>query len=240
MERSASTHYAKCEYTHFAKQRLRLGSPFSYACHRCSRCCRCFSIALTPFDLLLLADSLGISTTETIAQHLDGTNRLQRRKDGACKFLMESGCAVHGGRPLVCRMYPLARNVAPAEEWFSVLEPVAGSEAEWGVAGTVSDYLADQEAMPSIEGYDLYSRLHHRLALRVKALTADIAAGGRAAIESLNLGFVAGGVLDPDPTIQGYCRHHNLPEPISLRHRAACHVQAIEEWVEHKLGEIRS
>lgn len=227
-------------YDHFTGKRLQQKSPFSYSCHRCSRCCRRFAIPLTPFDLLRLADALGVTTTEAIERYLDGTNRLQRREDGACIFLTETGCSAHGGRPLVCRMYPLARNVAPAGEWFTVLAPVVGSEAEWGEHGTVADYLEEQGALASIEGYDVYSRLHSRLAQRFEQIVAKVKRGrkGRTALEPLNLGLTAGGILDPDPAIENYCRQHDLPVPSSLRHKAACHVQAIEEWAENKLKEI--
>ena len=227
-------------YAHFATARLLKESPFSYVCHRCTRCCRHFAIPLTPFDLLRLADYFGMTTTEVIEQHLDGNSNLRRRKDGTCKFLSAKGCAAHGGRPLVCRIYPLARNVAPAGEWFTVLAPVPGSEADWSENGTVADYLEEQGALASIEGYDVYSRLHSRLDQRFRQIVAKAKGGrkGRAAIEPLNLGLIAGGILDPDPAIENYCRQHDLPVPSSLRHKAACHVQAIEEWAENKLKEI--
>lgn len=223
---------------HFAPKSLKQDSLFAYTCNRCKRCCRKFSIALTPFDLLMLAENLGLTTTETIKRYLDGNNRLRRRKDGACGFLSDKGCSVHGGRPLVCRIYPLARHITRSGEVFSVLMPVPGSAAEWGLNGTVANYLTGQDATLSIQGYDLYSRLHYRIEQRLKQFLAE-ASGSSRADKPLDLGLFPGGILDPDPTIQGYCRHHKLPVPGSLPDKAACHVIAIEEWVELKLKEMR-
>lgn len=224
-------------HAHSTKLQLKQDSSFSYACNRCKRCCRAYEISVTPFDLLRLADNLGVTTTEVIEQHLDGNNHLQRKKDGACKFLADEGCSVHGGRPLVCRMYPLVRNVTDNGEWFSTLEPVPQSAAEWGLDGTVAGYLERQDAMPSIEGYNLYSRLHYRIEQRFKQALAEVSNTNQVAVEPLNLGLFPGSILDPDPSVQAYCRHHDLPLPTSLRHKAACHVLAIEQWVDLKLKE---
>ena len=223
---------------HFAWESLKQDTPFAYTCNRCNRCCRHFSIPLSPFDLLRLADSLGITTTETIKQHLDGNNRLRRRTDGACGFLTDQGCSAHGGRPLVCRIYPLARHITHSGELFSALAPVPGSAAEWGLDGNVANYLAGQDAALSIQGYDLYSRLHYRIEQRLKQFMTEASCSSRAD-KPLNLGLFPGGILDPDPTIRGYCLHHKLPVPSSLPDKAACHVLAIEEWVELKLKEMR-
>lgn len=225
-------------YKQFAKLQLKQDSPFSYTCNRCTRCCRRFQIPLNPFDLLRLADHFGMTTTAVIEQHLDGNNSLQRRKDGACKFLSAEGCDAHGGRPLVCRMYPLVRNVTDNREWFSVLEPVPHSAAEWGLEGTVAKYLEDQDALPSIEGYNLYSRLHYRIEQRFRQVLAGAVSADKPEVHPLNLGLFPRTILDPDPSIQGYCNHHDLPLPTSLRHKAACHVMAIEEWADIKLKEM--
>jgi Fe-S-cluster containining protein len=226
-------------YVHFAKLQLRQDSPFSYTCNRCQRCCHHFAIPVSPFDLLRLAQGLGCTTTEVINGHMDGNNRLRRREDGSCRFLVEEGCSVHGSRPLVCRMYPLVRNVTHGEEWFSTLAPALHSAAEWGVDGSVAGYLEGQDAMPSIEGFRLYSELHARLTQRLHQVLADAASRGRADVKPLNLGLFPGGILDPDPSIQGYCRHHNLQLPTELHDKAICHVQAIEAWADVKLKEMR-
>ena len=225
-------------YARFNTARLLQDSPFSYVCHRCTHCCRRFQIPLTPFDLLRLADYFGMTTTDVIEQHLDDNSSLQRRKDGACKFLSAEGCAAHGGRPLVCRMYPLVRNVTENREWFSVLEPVPDSSAVWGMEGTVAGYLEAQGALPSIEGYNMYSRLHYRIEQRFRQALAGAASTGKAKLQALNLGLSPRSILDPDPSIQEYCNHHDLLVPSTLRHKAACHVMAIEEWADIKLKEM--
>lgn len=227
-------------HAHFAKLQLQQDASFSHTCQRCTRCCRHYRIPVTPFDLLRLADKLGISTTEVIARHLDGGQHLRRRKDGACKFLTDQGCAVHGGRPLVCRMYPLVRNVTDQREWFSVLAPVPQSAAQWGLDGTVAAYLEGQDALPSIEGYGIYARLHYRIEQLVRQTLAgaETAGAGKAGARALNLGLFAHSILDPDPSIRDYCLRHDMPLPTSLRHKAACHVMAIEEWAVNQLKEM--
>jgi hypothetical protein len=225
-------------HAHFSRLQLKQGSPFSYACNRCKRCCRNFSITVTPFDLLRLAENLGLTTTETIRRHFDGNNRLRRRKDGACSFLTGQGCAVHLGRPLVCRMYPLARHITHSGESFSVLSPVLESASEWGLDGTVASYLTEQDAVLSIEGYNLYSRLHYRIGQRLRQAEERGRAPGRMDGNSLGIGLFPGSVLDPDPAIMNYCLRNKLPIPTGLRDKAACHVLAIEEWVNLKLKEM--
>lgn len=225
---------------HFAKLQLQQEASFSYTCKRCARCCRHYRIAVTPFDLLRLADSLGTSTTEVIERHLDGSQHLRRRKDGACEFLTDEGCAVHRGRPLVCRMYPLVRNVTDQREWFSVLAPVPRSAAQWGLDGTVAAYLEGQDALPSIEGYGIYARLHYRIEqlFRQTVAPAQTAGAGKADARALNLGLFPHSILDPDPSIQDYCRQHGMPLPTTLRHKAACHAMAIEAWAVNQLKEM--
>ncbi|MDD5334121.1 MAG: YkgJ family cysteine cluster protein [Rhodoferax sp.] len=227
-------------HAYFAPLQLQRDASFSHTCKRCTRCCRHYRIAVTPFDLLRLADKLGISTTEVIARHLDGSQHLRRRKDGACEFLTDQGCAVHGGRPLVCRMYPLVRNVTHQREWFSVLAQVPQSAAQWGLDGTVAAYLEGQDALPSIEGYGIYARLHYRIEqlFRQTLAGAQTAGAGKADARALNLGLFAHSVLDPDPSIRDYCQRHGMPLPTTLRHKAACHVMATEEWAVNQLKEM--
>lgn len=226
-------------YADFAEQRLARDSAFAYQCNRCSHCCRNFRIPVGPFDLLQLADTLGVSTTTVIRDYMATGFHLQRHADGACVFLGAAGCTVHPGRPMVCRVYPLGRNVSHGEEWFSVLHPVADSAAEWGKAGTVADYLEQQGANPSIDGLRLYTGFYLRMADRLAAAVDD---AGRIPdtgwADAAGLGLVAGGLLDPDPTIISYCQRKGLPVPRDVMDKAQCHIDAIEAWLEQRLKEL--
>ena len=86
------------------QRRLTRDSAFSYQCQRCTRCCSEYLIPVSPFDLLVLGQTLQLSTTEVIRRHLGDGLHLRRRDDGSCEFLNEHECGIHAGRPLVCRI----------------------------------------------------------------------------------------------------------------------------------------
>ena len=72
-----------------------------------------------------------------------------RAEDRGCVFLGPRGCTVHPDRPLACRIYPLARWVAPdGDESFGHLEPHPQTAGIYGTKGTVDDYLTSQGLPP--------------------------------------------------------------------------------------------
>lgn len=146
-----------------AEDRLVRSSPYSYACGACGRCCRDKLIQVNPYEIALLAAQLGLSTTECIAQHLDGVY-LRRRPDGTCTFVNEQGCSVHAARPLVCRLYPLGRSVDSAgSETFRHAMPHPQTQGLYGQQATVQDWIAAQGAQPLIDAVDAYLALFYRL-----------------------------------------------------------------------------
>lgn len=143
--------------------RLIRSSPYSYQCGACGRCCRDKLIQVNPYEIARLAAKLGISTTAFIEQHLDGVY-LRRREDGTCTFLNEQGCSVHDARPLVCRLYPLGRNVSEAgEESFRHLAPHPQTMGTYGEQAAVQDWISAQGAQPFIDAVDAYLDLFYRL-----------------------------------------------------------------------------
>ena len=94
--------------------RIERSSLFSYACGRCGRCCRGTLIQTNPYEIAVLAQHLGTSTTAIIANYLDGVH-LRHQGDGRCIFLSDQGCEVHSARPFVCRLYPLG--------WYGIVAP---------------------------------------------------------------------------------------------------------------------
>ena len=62
---------------------------------------------------------LGLDTTQFLARYTEagGTVLRTREEDRGCVFLGPRGCTVHPDRPLACRLYPLARWVAPDGEF---------------------------------------------------------------------------------------------------------------------------
>jgi len=212
-------------------------TPFSYACGRCSRCCRNKGIMLNPYEVLRLARNQGLSTTAFIARFTDraGT-RLAQRADGACVFLGATGCSVHADRPLVCRIYPLARHISPEdEETFTELEPHPQTEGRYGTEGTVSDYLEAQGAELFMQAADRYLNLFRALADSLSERFERLAEPEREAVER---SFVrpaddAGpgqAWLDIDRTVEQYCRERGLAKPAQSAHVMELHVQALSEW----------
>jgi Fe-S-cluster containining protein len=45
------------------------------------------------------------------ASYAENDATLRHNDDGACIFLGEAGCTVHSDRALVCRLFPLGREV---------------------------------------------------------------------------------------------------------------------------------
>jgi Fe-S-cluster containining protein len=185
--------------------------------------------------LLLLAQALELTTTEVIRRHLVDGFFLQRRADGACQFLDPTGCSVHAGRPLVCRIYPLGRSVSAGQEWFHAMAPVADSAGEWGETSTVQDYLEQQDALPSIEGVTLYLDLHAQLARGLATLPA---ASPDADVMTTAPGLSADTALDPDAAIAQYCARHQLTAPQEPMAKARCHALALTEWMDRQLEKL--
>src|SRR5450759_4005289 len=106
---------------------LERASPFSYRCNACSRCCHHKGIRVGPYEILRLSRRLGMTTTDFIAQHTEAGGTILRssdENDSACIFLTPKGCGVHPDRPVVCRIYPLARWLDPeGRESFGHMTP---------------------------------------------------------------------------------------------------------------------
>src|SRR5260370_9262516 len=79
-------------------------------------------------------------------------------------------CAVHSGRPLACRLYPLGLERTGNKEHFVQLEPAQGSLGVYGADGTVEAFLTAQDAAPYLQTNEHYRRLLPFLRARIAAL----------------------------------------------------------------------
>src|SRR5579863_5773570 len=126
--------------------------PFSYVCNRCMRCCYGKRIPLNPYDLIRLAEALGISTGELIERHTQDGIALNVRSDvegEPCVFLGEDGCTVHAGRPGACRVYPLGRSCSmEGDELFAFVEPHPQTAGVYGRDSTIGEFVRSQGAEP--------------------------------------------------------------------------------------------
>ena len=190
-----------------------------------------------PYELLRLARQLGLSTTEVIARYTEaGGTVLRTREDGACSFLGPKGCTVHPDRPLVCRLYPLARWVDPdGNESFGHLQPHPQTAGIYGTQGVVNDYLTSQGTAPYFAMGDRYGELYDRMVAVLARLApdeADRVGDRRAEIDEMDVGTLASTFADIDATVAAYCRERGLPVPVDVEALVELHIRAVDAWLE--------
>ncbi len=103
-------------------RKLTLDSKIKFRCHpgvRCfTACCRGIKIVLTPYDILMLKNRLGLPAHEFLQQYttpvyLEKTDmpgvalKLREDDDNKCPFVTSEGCTVYTDRPSACRYYPV-------------------------------------------------------------------------------------------------------------------------------------
>lgn len=165
---------------------LRAGDRLPLTCTRAGTCCHGKDIRITPWELALLAAARGLPAAAFLATCTShGGTRL--RMDGppgwrglpACRLYdPATGCTVHAGRPLACRLYPLGRELqSGAERWihegarFPCLDGCP--EVRDLPSLTVEDYLAGQGVGPFAQVRDLYLEIAQDLADSALTLIHD-------------------------------------------------------------------
>ncbi len=113
------------------------GAPMKFYCGReneCfNNCCRDLHQALTPYDILRLRKSLGMTSQDFLkkytALHHGPESGLpvvafkpNPETGHECPFVTPEGCSVYKDRPASCRMYPLARAIVRSRETGKVSE----------------------------------------------------------------------------------------------------------------------
>lgn len=92
-----------------------------FVCKMCGECCKGKGgIVVSPTDLIRITSALGISEElfrEQYGEIRGGKLQIRTGEDGACIFFREGkGCAVHAGKPDVCRAWPFFRgNIVDSE-----------------------------------------------------------------------------------------------------------------------------
>jgi uncharacterized protein len=143
-----------------------------------TQCCQDITIVLTPFDVLRLKNSLGISSDEFLEKHtiiIPKKKRLiplvvlkMNEKDKKCPFVTPQGCTVYHDRPWPCRMYPLDMN---DDGTFSLITDPShcqglNEDNKW----KISDWLEDQGIAP----YDEMNEHFSSLTIQLQAQALDI------------------------------------------------------------------
>lgn len=107
-----------------ATRQIHHDDSFNFSCHKgvsCfTECCRMLELALSPYDILRLRRSTGLSSTELLEKYVIEEQEpgepfprfyLTMVDDGraSCVFVSQEGCTVYEDRPAACRTYPLGR-----------------------------------------------------------------------------------------------------------------------------------
>jgi len=99
---------------------IGLDDVFEFRCKACGKCCKNRNdLILTPYDVYRISSYFGRSPEEIVQRYCDvykGENShlpivgvVPVPPDNACSFLHNKKCSVHEKKPVVCRVYPLAR-----------------------------------------------------------------------------------------------------------------------------------
>lgn len=209
-------------------------SPFAYTCRGCGRCCHQKTIRVGPYEVARLAAALGVTTGEVIRHYLaeDGAT-LKSTRDGACVFLEGRHCSVHGGRPLVCRTYPLGRVLSreDGDEVIVELRPHPESEGVYGRhdAGGAED-ATDEELAPSVadyfqdQGVERYERTGRRYRDVLERLAMLLESGAA----------VPGGcppLMDVDEAVRADCEARGVDVPACVEARVELHLVLLDRWL---------
>lgn len=188
----------------------------------------------------MLARHLELSTTAFTETYLENGPYLSHNEDGSCVFLGRDGCTVHAARPLVCRLYPLARYITPDQkEYFSHMQPHPESEGEYGERGTVDDFLKSQRALPFIAAADRYLELFRKMFAAVNSdlsLQEDTNVADTMRAHAGVNSAPPPELLDPDRAIRLNNLNHQTDRP-DPETAMALHIAAIETWLSSRLEE---
>ena len=186
-----------------------------------------------------LSRRLGLTTTEFLARHTEagGTVLQTRPDDRGCVFLGERGCTVHPDRPLACRIYPLARWVAPdGDESFGHLQPHPQTAGLYGTRGTVDDYLTSQGLAPYFAMSERYGELYDRMVAIMERLDpdedTDRRTERRADVDEMDAGTLATQWFDIDAAVGAYCRERGLSVPAEIDALVDLHLAAVGAWLD--------
>lgn len=207
---------------------LLRSSLFGFTCNRCRHCCTNKKIQVNPYEIARIADRLGIPTTEFIERFTAENGSFLKFTDrGSCTFLGPEGCTVHSDRPLVCRLYPLARHVGEkGEEWFSELEPEVSCKGHYLSVGTIADYLAEQDGIAYIQAANIYLNLLWELMSALETRQQNDAETCPIEEEMTPENW-----MDMDEAVKSYCLRHGMEVPRTINEKMRLHIEALRKWI---------
>lgn len=211
---------------------MRRESAFCYRCGECGRCCRDKVITLSPYDVTRMARAAGLGTGEIIARYtLRRGSILRFEADGACSALRGARCAIHPGRPLTCRLYPLGIERADDGERFIRLRPAEGSPGVYGDHQTVGDFLARQETQAYLDAVARYERLLPMFKSRLEQVVDFERIEPRAFYRRAVREALAECNYDPNPLIDALFDSDRIGRSDDEREAMDAHVSALEAMI---------
>lgn len=132
-----------------------------------TQCCQDVTIILTPYDVVLMKNSLAISSEEFLDKHtiiIPKDKHLiplvvlrMNETDKKCPFVNKEGCSIYKDRPWPCRMYPLDMD---EEGLFNCITDPSrcqglAMDKEW----RIGDWLVDQGVVPYDEMNALFASI---------------------------------------------------------------------------------
>ncbi|NTW82155.1 MAG: YkgJ family cysteine cluster protein [Chlorobiaceae bacterium] len=218
----------------FVRSDLERKDIFSFSCNRCLQCCRAKKIQVNPYEIARIAGNFGISTTDCIQKYtVENGSFLKFDETDTCLFLGREGCTIHPDRPLVCRLYPLARHVNDREiEWFSEMERESECRGLCGTATTIQEYLDEQDTGDYIAAANRYLKLLWEMmhVLEKSGYSEDNPdnpdeKGTLANSPDENIVWT-----DMDAAVKKYCMEIRSVVPSSIEEKMRMHLDALLLW----------
>lgn len=210
---------------------LSRNTAFSFSCGRCLKCCQGKKIQVNPYEVARIASRLGISTTECIERYtVDNGSFLKFDENNTCIFLDANGCGIHSDRPLVCRLYPLARHTNDRyEEWFSELQQEIECRGVSGNDTAIEEYLEEQGVPSYIQAADSYLKILWEMITLCEEMpefeeTPEQPENSERDEKDL---FMTGSWTDMDATVKYYCREIQSPFPLEIEKKMLMHLDAL-------------
>jgi Fe-S-cluster containining protein len=216
---------------------------FGYVCRQCTRCCRNNDIKINPYEAAKLARNLGLTTAEFRATRTrDGAGIVLKHTDtGACTFLggEGGGCSVYQDRPLVCRVFPLGRELlVDGSERYFPSEGGAKPGGEFTREGTVGGFLEAQGVPPFAKAANEY---FHWLCDVAYHLHTDVFVTSRP--DLADAAMLASDLVEIDAAITSSCATGRTPEPTGIEERRQQHLallnQKLDEYTSITKGDGR-
>ena len=154
---------------------LGLNDTFPFKCKACGKCCKQRKdLLLTPYDVFRLARYLGRTPEEIIERrcevyegcnsHLPVVRIIPQPPEDSCPYLLKRRCSVHAAKPVLCRVFPLARiNKASGVPEYYYSED-SGCQYAGNEPTTVREWVADVASEESERAAAAWTAAVRRLA----------------------------------------------------------------------------